>query len=756
MLRLERVSKFYSSGGLVSTGFSKVDLKFELGEFVAITGESGSGKSTLLNVISGLDSFEEGEMFIMDQPTSGFSKEDLEEYRKKYIGNIFQTFHLINSYTVYQNVELVLLMSGYDKREIPERVREIIAKVGLSDYERTKASKLSGGQKQRVAIARALAKETPIIVADEPTGNLDSKSAAEIVELLHQLSKDKLIIIVTHNYEQVAPYVTRKITMHDGKVAEDKHIAVSSGNSSTGEKSVETAKADGLSFGSMSRLGVRNTFNIPAKFFLLLTVFLFLCMSVISQYTSFKNMADMDTGGYNYYFMDTDRNRILFTREDRKALTDEDYAKIREIDNVGRIIKNDLMLDLVADVSDDFENGDFYITSKVEEAKVMEAQLVEGRMPKSYNEAILIIPRDGYAEAVIDMVMKADKVDVRNQNTGSSILRKKMKIVGYGYLTKEQQEALDESDIFYEALYCVGEKTLDDIRMTVLEHQCSQEILFADNILSGDSGAGVLPLKSSDKVPQGEIYVPADIAALTTGYPIGENLKLINKSLYFESEIDFTVGAVYNQNNLKALLEIENFEEVSGSLFINPKDYNDLFDKGNFQSSVRVKDDKLTAETAAEIEKAGYRAFCVHDGYVSYAGGFGVILNTLYTVMLAAVLIVLFFITYFIIKLILKSRNIYFSTIRMLGATKENCSSLLKMELFAVFNIAYFICMGLLALVKMEVIEVAYLQQLAFFLTMGDLVILYAVLCLMSVLLAGRYARQLFKKTAMNAYKEEV
>lgn len=756
MLRLERVSKFYSSGGLVSTGFNKIDLNFEMGEFVAITGESGSGKSTLLNVISGLDSFEEGEMYIMGQPTSGFSKEDLEEYRKKYIGNIFQTFHLINSYTVYQNVELVLLMSGYDKSEIPERVREIIAKVGLSSYEKTKASKLSGGQKQRVAIARALAKETPIIVADEPTGNLDSKSAAEIIELLHQLSKDKLIIIVTHNYEQVEPYVTRKITMHDGKVAEDKRMAVTIGSCGDAEESVETAKADGLTLGSMGRLGVRNTFNIPAKFFLLLTVFLFLCMSVISQYTSFKNMGDMDTGGYNYYFMDTDRNRILFTKEDRGELTEDDYEKIGKIDNVERIIKNDLMLDLVTDVSDDFEKGDFYITSKVEEAKVMEGQLVEGRMPESYNEAVLIIPEGGYAEAVIDMVMKADKVDVRNQNTGSSILRKKMKIVGYGYLTKEQQETLDESDILYEALYCVGEEALDDIRLTVLEHQCSQEIVFADNILSGDSGAGVLPIKASDKVPKGEIYVSADIAALSTESAVGKTLKLINKSLYFESEINFSVGAVYNQSNLKTLLEIENFEEVSGSLFINPKDYAALFDKGNFQSSVRVKDDKLTKETAAEIEKAGYHAFCVHDGYVSYAGGFGVILTTFYTIMLAAVLIVLFFITYFIIKLILKSRNIYFSTIRMLGASKENCSSLLKVELFAVFNIAYFICMGLLALVKLEVVKVAYLQQLVSFLSIGDVVILYVVLCLMSVLLAGRYARQLFKKTAMNAYKEEV
>ena len=157
MLRLEQVSKIYSSHGVISTGFNKVSLNFNKGEFIAITGESGSGKSTLLNVISGLDSYEEGEMYIMGKPTSGFTGEELEEYRKTCIGNIFQSFNLVNSYTVYQNIELVLLMSGYRKEEVKERVNEIIVRTGLSGLEKKKASKLSGGQKQRVAVASAIA-----------------------------------------------------------------------------------------------------------------------------------------------------------------------------------------------------------------------------------------------------------------------------------------------------------------------------------------------------------------------------------------------------------------------------------------------------------------------------------------------------------------------------------------------------------------------------------------------------------------------
>ena len=170
----------------------------------------------------GLDTYEEGEMYINGEETSGYTEKEFENYRKKYIGNIFQNFNLVNSYTVYQNIELVLLINGYKKHKVKKQILKVIDEVGLTKYKNTKVSKLSGGQKQRVAIARALIKETPIIVADEPTGNLDSKTAKSIIELLHKVAKDKLVIVVTHNYEQIEKYATRKLVMHDGKIIEDK------------------------------------------------------------------------------------------------------------------------------------------------------------------------------------------------------------------------------------------------------------------------------------------------------------------------------------------------------------------------------------------------------------------------------------------------------------------------------------------------------------------------------------------------------
>ncbi len=223
LLTLQDIGKIYVSEGNVAVGIRGVNLSFERGEFVAVTGKSGSGKSTLLNVISGMDSYEEGELYIEGQSTSHYLQPEWEEYRQRYVSFIFQDYNIIDSFTVLENVELAL-MHVEDKAERRARALELIERVGLTSHIKHKGSKLSGGQKQRTVIARALAKDSPIILADEPTGNLDSRTSKEIIALLREVSRDKLVIVVTHNFDEVAECATRHVRIFDGAVESDHTI----------------------------------------------------------------------------------------------------------------------------------------------------------------------------------------------------------------------------------------------------------------------------------------------------------------------------------------------------------------------------------------------------------------------------------------------------------------------------------------------------------------------------------------------------
>ena len=223
-LQLQGIGKIYVSEGNVTVGIRGVDLSFERGEFVAITGRSGSGKSTLLNVISGMDTYEEGELLIEGSPTSHYRQPEWEKYREKYISFVFQDYNIIDSYTVLENVELALMHIS-DRKERRRRAIELLERVGMKAHLNHRGSKLSGGQKQRTVIARALAKDSPIILADEPTGNLDAETSREIVSLLREVSRDKLLIVVTHNFEQVEEYATRHIRVYDGAIESDQTIA---------------------------------------------------------------------------------------------------------------------------------------------------------------------------------------------------------------------------------------------------------------------------------------------------------------------------------------------------------------------------------------------------------------------------------------------------------------------------------------------------------------------------------------------------
>lgn len=763
MLRLEQVSKIYSSNGVISTGFNKVSLSFDRGEFIAITGESGSGKSTLLNVISGLDSYEEGEMYILDKPTSGFTREEIEDYRKEYIGNIFQAFNLINSYTVYQNIELVLLMSGYEKEEIEPRVRDIIEKVGLIGYEKTKASKLSGGQKQRVAIARALAKETPIIIADEPTGNLDVKSAKEIIKLLHEISKDKLVIIVTHNYDQVEPYVTRKIQMHDGKVVEDKQLKSSSDDASNDVAvNIKKAKADSIAYKNLVRLSVRNTFNIPAKFILLLLVFVFLWAGVFSSYTSSRNMINvLNNQGYNQFFSDITPERYIITKKDKSKFTEKDYRKLKGIPNIDKVVKQDVLLDSQLCINDGkvpAEENSLYINVKLDSIDHFDLKLVKGRMPKEKDEAIYIMNKEAkdyhYLEDAANEMLQTE-ISICDNNSGRKLSKENLKVTGYGYTDK----TLDTGNgMWIDGLLYTSDQSITTINNSIIKNFCNQKLYFANKEfnLGGVSGKSNLEydLNISKNVKQGEIYIPEDIAMYSNS-PMSQSITIENSSRYFADKTDFKVGAVYNSQNYQHLFGNKNYEEIAGFIYMNPKDYNQMFTIDNYQSSVFIKDLKLKAATEEQMAAMGINYFNVSDSKT--VNTISILMTSIInTISMGATILVLFLICYFIVKLILKSRNSYFGIIRMLGATRKNCSSLLKWELFIVCNIAFAIGLIFIALVKGNIIANDTVVALVNILTPGSVILLYVIMSIMSILLANRYSRKMFKDSAMNAYREEV
>ncbi len=223
LIQLNEVGKIYVSTNAIAVGIRRVNASFDIGEFVAVTGKSGCGKTTLLNVISGLDTYEEGDLLINGSSTSHFIASDWEEYRKQYISFVFQDYNIIESFTVLENIEFALThIPCLKERRV--RAKKLASKVGLANMLNQKGSKLSGGQKQRTVIARALAKDSPIILADEPTGNLDSQAAQDIIALFGEISKEKLVIVVTHNAEELDGYATRYIRIFDGEISSDETV----------------------------------------------------------------------------------------------------------------------------------------------------------------------------------------------------------------------------------------------------------------------------------------------------------------------------------------------------------------------------------------------------------------------------------------------------------------------------------------------------------------------------------------------------
>lgn len=221
MLKLSQIVKTYAAGSTQVEALRGIDIEFRKNEFVAVLGPSGCGKTTLLNIIGGLDRYDSGDLSIDGKSTRRFKDADWDSYRNHSIGFVFQSYNLIPHQTVLANVELALTLSGVSRAERRQRAIEVLQRVGLGDQLHKKPNQMSGGQMQRVAIARALVNDPEILLADEPTGALDSETSVQIMEILREVAKDKLIIMVTHNPELAQRYATRIVKLLDGQIVDD-------------------------------------------------------------------------------------------------------------------------------------------------------------------------------------------------------------------------------------------------------------------------------------------------------------------------------------------------------------------------------------------------------------------------------------------------------------------------------------------------------------------------------------------------------
>lgn len=255
MLKLKGITKDYAVGDDKVHALKGIDLEFRESEFVAILGHSGCGKTTLLNIIGGLDSYTDGDLIINGKSTKDFADRDWDSYRNHSIGFIFQSYNLIPHQTVLSNVELALTLSGVSKSERKERAIKALEQVGLGDQLAKKPNQMSGGQMQRVAIARALVNDPDILLADEPTGALDSETSVQIMEILREISRDKLIIMVTHNPDLAEEYASRIIRLKDGLITDD-NMPYESGDAA--EKKGISLKRTAMSYMTALSLSLNN------------------------------------------------------------------------------------------------------------------------------------------------------------------------------------------------------------------------------------------------------------------------------------------------------------------------------------------------------------------------------------------------------------------------------------------------------------------------------------------------------------------
>lgn len=541
MIKLENVTKYYNSNGIITHALKNISLEFKKGEFVAITGPSGCGKSTLLNVICKQDTFDEGEIYYKGNETAYFNVEDMDDFRKNKIGFVFQNYNIIESYTVLQNVMLPLEIAGIPEHDVKQKALDLIEKVGLKDKVNKRGAYLSGGEKQRTVIARALANDAEILACDEPTGNLDLQTSSQIIELLHEISKDRLVLIVTHDFASVEKYATRKISLNDGMIFEDKILIPQDLKSEKEELDLDykTVKRS-----VNLKVALRNLLNTPKKTIFSSLVIFCACFFVIMLYQLivYENSISYSTNGFNY----KDENKIVIGNP-----------------------KYDVDISLISNITDEYVVNPIYETTALSgmvyqnnfnfniETKPTKLKLNYGTVYQNENECVLICSDDYPLVYILTTFLESNVNFFDNQIS--------LKITGIVI-------SHDVDDF----ILCMNDSTYEDIKNLSYNYKLTIETktFYLQPQLSNKNVIHI-PLEYKDKTIN-DLEISIKISGLTLYKSIGDlkDIEVIyddTKCIEISNTYDLNIKQVSVYSEIKEVTK--KLEEYDGYTIINTKTY---------------------------------------------------------------------------------------------------------------------------------------------------------------------------------------
>lgn len=721
MIKLVNLSKYYHDDNNVVLGLSNINLELNIGEFVAITGESGSGKSTLLNVISGLDSYEDGEMYIDGNETSYYTKEDWELYRREKIGFIFQNYNLIDSYTVVENVISSMLVKGIKYKEAYKKAIETLNKVGLSNFINKRTSELSGGQKQRLAIARALAKDTDIIVADEPTGNLDSKNGKEIIKLLSEISKEKLVCIVTHNYEEVEEYVTRKIRIFDGKIVEDRFIKQYNKCDIIKENKSQV-KTD------LFRFAFLNLKNQPKRTIFLflvtfvMTIFSFALFILIGLYFNIDGNKNK-----NHYFENNYEQRVIVTRKDKQTIDDNDIEIIRNVKNVNSVFKYNDMIEFTENYNiPDIDIKRIFYTFNTSSC-LNEKDLICGHIPENDNEVCVYMNYidDKTAEKILGKEIILESLsdydrDFTIKYTISGVTREK-----YGndysviYLRDKQINNLYKNAFFLK----------ENMRNLFLTGFLNTSVSLYDVY---EKGSEFTKLYCDKTLEDNEIRISSGMI---------RNIK---------QEFKIDLGYVYY---IRDRLKIIEYEDDMDVIYLSEYYYRLIFEESN-KISINIDSSKKYNEVKKELNELGY--YTTSPYLTSYNSGIlsQVIMIIFIFIICGVSFLLIYVVGYLVIKTIMYSKRKDYSILRTIGIDMNSVLKISRIEITFNFILAYIFTTIIFYILRATVTN-AILREILFR-TNGLIIVMVGIFNIILGLFASkRFAKLLVKKSIVSNMKVE-